>query len=185
MVNCCDIQILLYIWHFPLKKTWILHVELGLRLKFVSYCEVVKGRLSKIKGNMATPDVADTMQCTEGAGRRLGTCICILCIPTWFGSFGCNFLHHLVFLLYEMTHNPTLGLCSNYSRAYKFAFSKQVLQQKWLYSLPSLCLSILFHLHPTSWKFFKVLANGCYPVWGAMAHCYILWGPESLEDGEN
>ena len=145
---------------FTLKKTWSLHVEEGVRLTPVSYYEVVERRLPKMRGKGGTPGVADNMQWTEGAGRCLRH-VLFWGVPTWFGSRGRSFLHHLVFLLYKSTHNQTLVLCSNYSQIYKSAFSKQVLELTVLFALH--VPFNLFHLHPASWKFFKVLANWCYP----------------------
>lgn len=124
---------------FTLRKAWSFHVDVDVRLKILSYCEVTEGKLSEIGGHVATPDVADNTQWTEQADVG-GTCVCLLRGPTWFGSFGCSSLHHLVFLLYEMARNTqTLGLRSNYFLLHNFALPKQVSGRNWLYGVCLLC----------------------------------------------
>lgn len=167
------------------KKTCSLRVEVSSRLKFVSYYEMVEGCL-KSETSQHQMWLLTCSELRELAGVW-GMCVCIWCIPTWFGSFTCGFLDHLVLLLYEMTHNRILGLWSNYSLIYKFAFFKtSAIAELTLPSLPWMSLSILFHLLATSWKFFEVLACGCSLFQVCRAHRYILRSPKSLGDkGEN
>lgn len=58
-------------------------------------------------------DVADSLLWIQGHKLAFQGCVCILCIPTWLGSFRCSFRISSVFLCI-MTQNQTLMWCSNF-----------------------------------------------------------------------
>lgn len=86
-----------------------------------------------------------------------------------------------------MTHNQTLMWCSNFPLIHKSVlFIISVIAELTILSLPPVSLLIQFHLHPTSWKFIRVLpymrmvASPSFQALSRLFAVLLLWSPDSL-----